>query len=36
MKIGEDLMVFPDDHKLDAAGVVSAILVSTFPCRQPN
>ena len=36
MKMGQDLMVFPDDHNLDAAGLVSAILVSTFPCRKPN
>jgi hypothetical protein len=32
MKMGQDLMVFPDDHKLDASGLVGAILVSTFPC----
>src|ERR1700686_4546394 len=31
MKLGEDLMVYPDDRKLDASGVVGAILVSTFP-----
>src|SRR5690349_4943475 len=36
MKLGEDLMVFPEDRKLDASGVVGAILVSTFPCRQPQ
>ncbi len=36
MKLGEDLMVFPDDRKLDASGVVGAILTSTFPCRKPN
>lgn len=36
MKMGQDLMVFPDDHKLDASGFVGAILVSTFPCRKPN
>jgi len=36
LKLGEDLMVFPDDRKLDASGVVGAILVSTFPCRKPN
>lgn len=36
MKLGEDLMVFPDDRKLDASGVVGAIFVSTFPCRKPN
>jgi hypothetical protein len=30
------LMVYPDDQNLDAAGFVSAILVSTFPCRKPN
>jgi len=36
MKLGEDLMVFPDDRKLDASGVVGAILVSTFPCHKPN
>ena len=36
MKMGADLMVYPDDRKLDASGAVSAILVSTFPCRKPN
>ena len=36
MKMGQDLMVFPDDQKLDASGLVGAILVSTFPCRKPN
>ena len=36
MKLGQDLMVFPDDRKLDASGFVGAILVSTFPCRKPN
>lgn len=34
MKMGQDLMVFPDDRKLDASGLVGAILVSTFPCHQ--
>lgn len=36
IKMGQDLMVFPDDYKLDASGFVSAVLVSTFPCRKPN
>ena len=36
MKLGQDLMVFPDDQKLDASGLVAAILVSTFPCRKAN
>ncbi len=36
IKLGQDLMVFPDDRKLDASGVVGAMLVSTFPCRKPN
>ena len=36
IKMGQDLMVFPDDRKLDASGFVGAILVSTFPCRKPN
>ncbi len=34
MKLGEDLMVFPDDRKLDASGFVGAILVSNFPCKK--
>ncbi len=33
MKMGQDLMVYPDDRKLDASGVVGAITVSNFPCR---
>jgi len=36
MKMGQDLMVYPDDRKLDASGFVGAILTSTFPCRKPN
>jgi hypothetical protein len=36
MKMGSDLMVYPDDRKLDASGLVGAILASTFPCRKPN
>jgi Rap1a immunity proteins len=36
IKMGQDLMVYPDDRKLDASGFVSAMLVSTFPCRKPN
>ncbi|MGH9501733.1 MAG: Rap1a/Tai family immunity protein [Terriglobales bacterium] len=36
MKLGEDLMVFPDDRKLDASGFVGGILYSTFPCRKPH
>jgi hypothetical protein len=35
-KLGSDLMVFPDDRKLEASGIVGAILVSTFPCRKPH
>ena len=34
MKLGQDLMVFPDDKKLDASGLIGAILVNTFPCRK--
>src|SRR5712691_12240113 len=36
MKMGQDLMVFPDDRKLDASGFIGAIIVKTFPCRKPN
>ncbi len=36
MKMGQDLMVYPDDRKLDASGLVGGILVSTFPCRKAN
>lgn len=36
MKMGQDLMVFPDDHNLEASGLVGGILVSSFPCRKPN
>ncbi|MBI3528089.1 MAG: hypothetical protein HY067_08965 [Betaproteobacteria bacterium] len=36
MKMGQDLMVFPDDRKLDASGFVGAIIVETFPCWKPN
>ena len=36
LTMGQDLMVFPDDRKLDASGFVSAALVSSFPCRKPK
>lgn len=36
MKMGQDLMVFPDDRKLAASGLIGGILVSTFPCKKPN
>lgn len=36
MKLGQELMVYPDDRKLDASGVVGAILVSAFPCRESH
>ncbi len=36
VKLGQDLIVFPDDRKLDASGVVGAIMVLTFPCEKPN
>ena len=36
MKLGQDLMVFPNDRKLNASGVVGAILVSTFPCGKTH
>lgn len=35
-KLGSDLMVFPEDRKLEASGVVGAIIVSTFPCSKPH
>lgn len=31
-KMGEDLMVYPEDRKLSASGLVGAIIVNTFPC----
>lgn len=34
MKLGQVLMVYPDDKKLDASGLIGAILVQTFPCRK--
>ena len=34
VKMGHDLRLFPDDGKQDAAGLVGAILVNTFPCQQ--
>src|SRR5271167_4004943 len=36
MKMGQDLMIFPDDRKLEASGFVGAMLTATFPCRKPN
>ena len=33
-KMGQLLMVFPDDRKLDASGFVAAAIISTFPCRS--
>jgi hypothetical protein len=34
--LGEDLMLFPNDRKLDASGFVGAAIIKTFPCRKPN
>ena len=34
LKMGQLLMVFPDDRKLDASGFVAAAIISTFPCRS--
>ena len=34
IKLGQDLMIFPNDRKLNASGLVGAILVSVFPCRK--
>lgn len=36
MRMGQDLMVFPEDRKLDASGFVGAIIIKTFPCRKVN
>jgi preprotein translocase subunit SecG len=33
-KLGQDLMVYPEDKKLEASGLIGGILVSTFPCRK--
>ncbi|HXE67617.1 MAG TPA: Rap1a/Tai family immunity protein [Rhodanobacteraceae bacterium] len=35
-KLGADLMVYPTDKQLGAAGVIGAMLVTTFPCQQPR
>src|SRR5579864_4568108 len=35
-KTGRGFDGVSDDRKLDASGVISAILVSTFPCRKPH
>lgn len=32
MKLGADLMVYPQDKQLDASGLIAAILVNTYPC----
>jgi Rap1a immunity proteins len=32
--LGADLMVYPDDRKLDASGVIGAILTHSFPCGK--
>lgn len=36
MKMGQVLMVFPDDRKLDASGFVGAAIIKSFPCQKPN
>ena len=33
MKLGQDLTVFPEDRKLDAAGFIGAVLARQFPCK---
>lgn len=32
--IGQDLMIFPDDAKLEASGVVAAIIAKKYPCKK--
>jgi hypothetical protein len=34
VQIGADLMVNPEDRKLEASGLVAAIIVKAFPCRN--
>lgn len=34
MKLSQNLMVYPEDKKLEASGLIGAILVNTFPCRK--
>ena len=34
LKMGQVLMVYPDDRNLDASGFVGAAIISTFPCRS--
>jgi hypothetical protein len=34
IKLGQDLMVYPEDKKLDASGIISAILIKTFTCQK--
>jgi hypothetical protein len=34
MKLGQILMMFPEDKTLDASGLIGAILVNTFPCTK--
>lgn len=36
IKVGQDLMVFPEDKNLDASGLIGAILVNTFPCQKKH
>jgi hypothetical protein len=33
-QLGQELMLFPDDQKLDASGVISANISSFFPCKK--
>lgn len=34
MKLGQDLMVFPADRDLEAAGIIGSVIVTTFPCKK--
>ncbi len=34
MKMGEDLMVFPEDRKMPAVSFVAAVIRKNFPCRK--
>ena len=36
MKLGQDLMVYPEDKKLAASGLIGAVLINAFPCRKPR
>ena len=36
MRMGEDLMIFPQDRSMPAVSFVTAVMMKEFPCHKTN